>query len=199
MRTSKLTPEIRKEIGNNITLGMPLKFAAEAAGISEVYKEKRKRQPQRHYDLKRHASDLLKNSTMNTVKTKDDIKKGIMFEFEAKLDKCLKDMPNNLGIGVIYNFEYINENGEVASLSKIERCSEKAAEWRNAVFQRDEYSCKDCGKKGHIQAHHIKSWAVHPELRYNINNGVTLCLLCHAKRHPRKAKLILNSSKSYTN
>ncbi len=32
---SKLTPEIQKEIGNNIKLGMPLKFAAEAAGISE--------------------------------------------------------------------------------------------------------------------------------------------------------------------
>lgn len=32
---SKLTPELQKEIGNNIKLGMPLKFAAEAAGISE--------------------------------------------------------------------------------------------------------------------------------------------------------------------
>jgi transposase len=33
---SKLTPQLQKEIGNNIKLGMPLKFAAEAAGISEA-------------------------------------------------------------------------------------------------------------------------------------------------------------------
>jgi hypothetical protein len=32
---SKLTPQIQKEIGQNITLGMPLKFAAEAAGVAE--------------------------------------------------------------------------------------------------------------------------------------------------------------------
>jgi len=35
MAKPKLTPEIQKEIGNNIKLGMPLKFAAEAAGICE--------------------------------------------------------------------------------------------------------------------------------------------------------------------
>lgn len=35
MAKSKLTPELQKKIGENITLGMPLKFAAEAAGISE--------------------------------------------------------------------------------------------------------------------------------------------------------------------
>jgi hypothetical protein len=32
---SKLTPQLQKEIGNNITLGMPLKFASEAAGVPE--------------------------------------------------------------------------------------------------------------------------------------------------------------------
>jgi transposase len=35
MAKSKLTTQIKKEIGNNIKLGMPLKFAAEAAGICE--------------------------------------------------------------------------------------------------------------------------------------------------------------------
>lgn len=32
---SKLTPEIQAEIGKNITLGMPLKYASEAAGVPE--------------------------------------------------------------------------------------------------------------------------------------------------------------------
>lgn len=36
MAKTKLTPQLQEQIGNNITLGMPLKFAAEAAGITEV-------------------------------------------------------------------------------------------------------------------------------------------------------------------
>ncbi len=35
-RTTKLTPDVQKEIGQNIILGMPIKFAAEAAGIGET-------------------------------------------------------------------------------------------------------------------------------------------------------------------
>lgn len=36
MPKTKLTPQLQEQIGKNITLGMPLKFAAEAAGITEV-------------------------------------------------------------------------------------------------------------------------------------------------------------------
>lgn len=35
MAKPKLTPELQKKIGDNITLGMPLKFAAEAVGVPE--------------------------------------------------------------------------------------------------------------------------------------------------------------------
>lgn len=38
---------------------------------------------------------------------------------------------------------------------------------------------KDC--KGRLEAHHILNWMDYPELRYEINNGITLC---HA-HHPR--------------
>lgn len=36
MAKTKLNPTIQKQIGDNITLGMPLKYAAESVGISEV-------------------------------------------------------------------------------------------------------------------------------------------------------------------
>lgn len=58
-------------------------------------------------------------------------------------------------------------------------------EWRSAVFERDGFTCRDCGKKGvDLQAHHIKSWATHADLRFDVANGLTLCLDCHAARHP---------------
>jgi len=55
-------------------------------------------------------------------------------------------------------------------------------EWRIKVFERDSYTCQKCGKKGgRLQAHHIKPYKKHPKLRWDINNGETLCLECHKK------------------
>lgn len=56
-------------------------------------------------------------------------------------------------------------------------------EWMKTVKTRDGWKCKlaseDC--KGRLEAHHILNWEDHPELRYQFNNGITLC---HA-HHPR--------------
>lgn len=53
--------------------------------------------------------------------------------------------------------------------------------WREAVFQRDAWQCVECGTKGDICADHIKSYKNYPSLRYEISNGRTLCVSCHAQ------------------
>lgn len=56
------------------------------------------------------------------------------------------------------------------------------AEWKDllrAIYARDNYVCARCGSKRHLHAHHLKSWAGHPELRSDPNNLVTLCSDCH--------------------
>ena len=55
-------------------------------------------------------------------------------------------------------------------------------EWRQAVFERDDWTCQECGQKGgRLQADHIKPFATHPELRHDLDNGRTLCVDCHKK------------------
>lgn len=60
-------------------------------------------------------------------------------------------------------------------------------EWRSKVFERDNYTCQDCNKKGgELNAHHIKSYATFKELRHEVDNGITLCEGCHKLRHKRR-------------
>lgn len=61
--------------------------------------------------------------------------------------------------------------------------------WRSCVFERDRWTCQTCGARGvYLEAHHIKSWARYPEFRYDISNGVTLCLECHKLTDNYKGK-----------
>ena len=64
-------------------------------------------------------------------------------------------------------------------------CSKKDIEWRKSIWIRDDYTCQKCGIKGGcgkaviLNAHHIKSYSKYPECRYDMNNGITLCIDCH--------------------
>lgn len=70
-----------------------------------------------------------------------------------------------------------------------ERLSKEYDHWRMAVFKRDRFCCKNCGTtQKPLNAHHKQPWAKYPDLRYDINNGITLCEDCHKKIHRRKGK-----------
>jgi len=52
--------------------------------------------------------------------------------------------------------------------------------WRKSVFKRDNYTCQQCNKRGgDLNAHHLFSVTKFPELKLNINNGITFCENCH--------------------
>lgn len=67
------------------------------------------------------------------------------------------------------------------------RMSEEHKAWSNAVRSRDKFICQFCGKKPvrrkSIHAHHIVPFAKSAELRFDVDNGVTLCRLCHRRVH----------------
>ncbi len=79
--------------------------------------------------------------------------------------------------------------GGVTPLHRKIRTSPEYGAWRMAVYRRDNWTCVFCGVKGTgakarrgevvLHADHIKPFAEYPELRFDVNNGRTLCATCH--------------------
>lgn len=84
------------------------------------------------------------------------------------------------------NYQWIDDRTKLQKYNDInkDRRSSMYRDWRKQIWLRDNFKCKianpDC--KGRLEAHHILSYTDYPELRYDPNNGITLC---HA-HHPRK-------------
>ncbi len=55
--------------------------------------------------------------------------------------------------------------------------------WRYTVLFKDSHKCIICGKSKTLNVHHIYPYHSYPNLRYDINNGATLCKLHHKEFH----------------
>ena len=77
-----------------------------------------------------------------------------------------------------------------------ERFDPQYHQWRRNVFIRDEYTCQCCGAKNktgnkksiQLHAHHIKNWNDNLEDRFDTDNGITLCSVCHYEFHSKYGK-----------
>lgn len=57
-------------------------------------------------------------------------------------------------------------------------------EWIEKVYARDDYTCQLTNKKGiKLSAHHLYAWNSHADLRFDVNNGVTIDRNIHDKFH----------------
>ena len=75
---------------------------------------------------------------------------------------------------------------------KNERSDPAYQNWVSQIKRRDGWKCRisnqDCS--GYCIVHHILSWKDYPELRYNINNGITLCQAHHPRKRAEEKRLI---------
>ena len=64
--------------------------------------------------------------------------------------------------------------------------------WAMQVKKRDNFECKinDGNCDGNLEVHHILNWSKFPKLRYQINNGITLCHAHHPRGRAKETKLI---------
>lgn len=80
--------------------------------------------------------------------------------------------------------ESANWKGGITPENAKIRGSPEMATWRKFVFERDDYQCQECLKwSGELRAHHCKSFAEYPRLRFQTWNGLTLCKDCHQNYH----------------
>ena len=105
-------------------------------------------------------------------------------------------------------------NGGFTSFRKSLHGSSQYRQWRLNIFKRDNYTCRECFKRGgYLEAHHIKRIIIiireaipnYKDLRgfqiknrlieyeplWDLNNGLTLCLNCHKKECKKDKKIIM--------
>jgi hypothetical protein len=75
-----------------------------------------------------------------------------------------------------------NWQGGIAEDRSLSRMLPEYRIWRTAVYRRDGYRCVVCGGRDRINADHILRWRDFPQLRYEIENGQTLCYKHHLEK-----------------
>jgi len=76
--------------------------------------------------------------------------------------------------------------GGISSLYEGIRHGQEYRLWAESVYKRDKFTCLRCDihcQRKNIIAHHVKPFADYPDLRFNVDNGITLCRACHIKEH----------------
>jgi hypothetical protein len=133
--------------------------------------------------------DLLADGQQHDVKDKAVIKAEMLAMVAQAIDAKLSGLRKGQALGIVFRLDVVNSDGSLADAPDA-RLSPEATAWRVSVFVRDRYRCQECGATGALQAHHIVSWAEAPERRYDLDNGVTLCVDCHAAKHPERAAFV---------
>lgn len=140
----------------------------------------------RSEELKRAASERMKRKEFSAETRK-----------KISLSKIGKKRPDFTGEN---NPKW---NGGVSSMNEKIRKSGEYKLWREAVFERDNWTCVWCGGRSAennpviLNADHIKPFAYFPELRFAIDNGRTLCKPCHLTTDTWGGRAKNNKDSSY--
>lgn len=154
-------------------------------GKSGVYKRTKK-------NLKNlRKSHLGKKFSKKHKKKMSEVHKGKKHSKET----CKKIKEAQIGKPRLYSRgkKHYNWKGNYELKRQIRNCF-KYWKWRSKVFERDNWTCQTCGKRGcYLEAHHIKRFvdilkdnnidtlkkALKCKELWDISIGVTLCEDCH--------------------
>lgn len=148
-------------------------LAARYPTIIDIWSDKNDKSP---YEYSPHSDSKVwfKCSAEKHDDYMQQISNAVMYEFRCPSCSLEKTSERMSGEGSPFWKGGINGKNDTL------RHNSKYKEWRSLVYQRDDYTCQCCGASGvTLNAHHINQFADYPELRYDVNNGITLCAKCH--------------------
>ena len=159
------------EVKNKISYTNNIKYGSENPFASETIKQKIKETNIKKYGV--------------SVPTKSEHIK----------EKARKTCQKKYGVDYyVQNLHLVGENNPRwkggVKYQRVERSTNEYLQWRKSVYSRDLYTCQCCNSKNErgksavkLNAHHICNWNDYPTLRYDVNNGITLCCDCHKLFH----------------
>lgn len=119
-------------------------------------------------------SEEFKKSVSNFRKGKPSPTKGKHWSLESRM-KFSESKRGDKGN---------NWKGGLKSENKAIRSGIEFRLWREAVFARDSWTCQKTKVKGGIlHPHHILNFSQYPQLRFAIDNGITLSKSAHDEFH----------------
>jgi len=127
---------------------------------------------------------------------------GVKATKEARQKISLSLLGNKRSLGFKQTEETIkkrkkeNNYGWISDRTQLKKSEDRRttaySEWAIIVKERDGWKCRiadaHCNKK--MIAHHILDWINYPELRYIINNGITLCAFHHPRGREKEKRMI---------
>jgi hypothetical protein len=144
---------------------------------------------------KKHSEETIKKIKEKRKLQDMSWRKGLSPSKESRKKNSLAHIGKNLGEKC--NFW----KGGLTKINILIRSCFRYRQWRSDVFTKDNFTCQDCYiRGGNLEAHHIKKFsiilaenniknidsALKCEELWNINNGKTLCLICHRKTFNKK-------------
>lgn len=141
--------------------------------VIELWSDKNEKSP---YDFSPHSN---KSAWFKCPNHKhEDFYRTITSEVECNFRcyECVKDSMSVNKRGENNRFW----KGGINGINDNVRHHREYKSWRTLVYERDNYTCQCCGKIGGcLNSHHIYPFADYEELRFCVDNGITLCKDCH--------------------